>query len=153
MSNHVTRIQPRRSNSSKFEQNPPKKISLLLFLRSHHQNPMAVRATLSRFPVDQESLESSGLPWGVTVTPFAQADEHGTSPAYGGDGDILPRCEDCWAYFNSYCELEQWAWTCSLCGALNGLTSRSIERYSQPQSCAEMFSSFIDLKIPGEFSF
>ncbi|ONK71291.1 uncharacterized protein A4U43_C04F6960 [Asparagus officinalis] len=113
---------------------------------------MAVRATLSRFPVDQESLESSGLPWGVTVTPFAQADEHGTSPAYGGDGDLLPRCEDCWAYFNSYCELEQWAWTCSLCGALNGLTSRSIEKYSQPQSCAEMLSSFVDLEIPVEES-
>lgn len=113
---------------------------------------MAVRATISRFPVGQKSLDSSGLPWGVTVTPFALADEHGSSPVYGSDGDLLPRCENCWAYFNSYCELEQWAWTCSLCGTLNGLTSRSIERYSHPQSCAEMCSSFVDLEIPCEFA-
>ncbi|XP_048233875.1 protein transport protein Sec24A isoform X2 [Ricinus communis] len=109
---------------------------------------MAVRATVSRFPLDQDAQEASGLPWGVTVTPFAPKDENGQSPVYGSDGDSLPRCENCYGYFNTYCELDQWAWSCALCGTLNGLSSRAIARYSHPQSCAEMMSSFIDLELP-----
>ncbi|CAK8576394.1 unnamed protein product [Lathyrus sativus] len=109
---------------------------------------MAVRATVSRFPIDADAREGSGLLWGVTVAPFAATDENGQPPAYGSGGDLLPRCENCWAYFNTYCELEQWSWSCSLCGNLNGLSSDAIERYSRPQSCAEMMSSFVDLELP-----
>ncbi|GAV70341.1 zf-Sec23_Sec24 domain-containing protein/Sec23_trunk domain-containing protein/Sec23_helical domain-containing protein/Sec23_BS domain-containing protein [Cephalotus follicularis] len=113
---------------------------------------MAVRATVSRFPTDPDAQETSGLPWGVTVTPFASKDENGQPPAYGSDGHLLPRCENCYAYFNTYCELDQWAWNCSLCGTLNGLTSDSIARYSLPQPCPELMSSFIDLELPLEGS-
>ncbi|KAI5666732.1 hypothetical protein M9H77_16585 [Catharanthus roseus] len=111
---------------------------------------MAVRATVVRFPENQEMLESCGLPWGVTVSPFATRDENGNPPAYGSAGHLLPRCENCWAYYNTYCEQEQWAWTCALCGTLNGLTSEAIARYSLPQSCPETMSSFIDLELPLE---
>lgn len=117
---------------------------------------MAVRATVSRFPIDPEAQESSGLLWGLTVIPFAAKDENGKPPLYGLDGHLLPRCENCWAYFNTFCELDQWSWTCSLCGTLNGMSSAAISRYSRPQSCPEMMSSFIDLDQPGEsyhFSF
>ncbi|XP_027345883.1 protein transport protein SEC24 isoform X1 [Abrus precatorius] len=113
---------------------------------------MAVRATVLRFPMDTDAREGSGLLWGVTVTPFAAVNEDGQSPAYGSGGDLLPRCENCWAYFNTYCELEQWSWSCSLCGNLNGLSSEAIERYSRPQSCAEMMSSFVDLELPSQES-
>lgn len=113
---------------------------------------MAVRATVSRFPIDPEAQEAGGIPWGVTVSPFATKDENGNPPVYGSDGHLLPRCENCWAYFNTYCELDQWAWNCSLCGTLNGLTSQCIARYSHPQSCPEMMSSFIDLELPVEGS-
>ncbi|KAL0774392.1 hypothetical protein Bca101_039543 [Brassica carinata] len=110
---------------------------------------MAVRATVSRFPIDSDALEASGLPWGLTVTPFASKDETGIGPAYGSNGHILPRCENCYAYFNTYCELDQWAWTCSLCGTLNGLPSDAIARYSYPHdSIPEMSSSFVDLELP-----
>ncbi|CAI9105648.1 OLC1v1004624C1 [Oldenlandia corymbosa var. corymbosa] len=113
---------------------------------------MAVRATVTRFPENQDALESCGLPWGVTLTPFAARDENGNPPAYGSDGDLLPRCENCWAYYNTFCEQEQWAWTCALCGTLNGLSSQAIARYSLPQSCPENTSSFIDLELPLEES-
>ncbi|KAF5751720.1 Sec23/sec24 transport family protein isoform 1 [Tripterygium wilfordii] len=113
---------------------------------------MAVRATVSRFPMDPDASDNSGLPWGVTVTPFSGTDENGGQPTYGSGGDLLPRCENCYAYFNTYCELEQWAWSCSLCGTLNGLSSQNIGRYSHPQSCPEMMSSFIDLEMPLEGS-
>ncbi|XP_060169858.1 protein transport protein SEC23 D isoform X2 [Lycium barbarum] len=113
---------------------------------------MAVRATIIRFPGDQDALEESGLPWGVTVSPFATKDENGNPPVYGSDGHQLPRCENCWAYYNTYCEQEQWAWTCSLCGTLNGLSNQAITRYSLPESCPENVSSFIDLELPMEES-
>ncbi|GAB2285548.1 Protein transport protein S23 D [Dionaea muscipula] len=111
---------------------------------------MSIRASMTRFPIDPDAQDSSGLPWGVTVAPFSVTDENGKPPAYGSDGDLLPRCENCWAYFNTYCELDQWAWTCSLCGTLNGLSSQAISKYSHPQSYPEMSSSFIDLEMPLE---
>ncbi|CAL9000050.1 unnamed protein product [Prunus brigantina] len=113
---------------------------------------MAVRATVSRFPIDAGAHESSGIPWGVSVTPFATKDENGHSPVYGSDGELLPRCENCWAYFNTYCELDQWSWNCALCGNPQGLSSQAIARYSHPQSCPEMMSSFVDLELPVEES-
>ena len=107
---------------------------------------------MSRFPIDSDALEASGLPWGLTVTPFAAKDENGIAPARGSNGHLLPRCENCYAYFNTYCELDQWAWNCSLCGTLNGLPSDAIARYSNPHSIPEMSSSFIDLELPCSFS-
>nr|CAD1836751.1 unnamed protein product [Ananas comosus var. bracteatus] len=97
---------------------------------------MAVRASLSRFPWDPELQEACGVPWGVAVTPLAFANEIGQAPLRGGaEGHRLPRCDNCYGYFNTYCELDQWSWTCALCGALNGLSAPSIDRYSQAQSC------------------
>ncbi|KAJ4747675.1 Protein transport protein Sec24-like [Rhynchospora pubera] len=109
---------------------------------------MSVRSSISRFPVNLEEQESSGLPWGITVTPFAATDERGAPPVRGGPdggGRILPRCEHCWAYFSTYCDLENWAWTCGLCGTYNGLSSDSIKRFSS--DCPELSSSFIDLEL------
>ncbi|CAH1452419.1 unnamed protein product [Lactuca virosa] len=113
---------------------------------------MAVRATVIRFPSDPDAQDSSAVPWGVTVTPFASKDENGNSPVYGSGGDLIPRCENCWAYYNTYCDQDQWAWTCSLCGTLNGLSSETISRYSRPESAPENMSSFIDLEMPLEAS-
>ncbi|KAJ0020918.1 hypothetical protein Pint_31583 [Pistacia integerrima] len=133
----------------KIDEEDPTLFSSVLFVsreterKRHLLETMAVRATMSRFSADPDAQEASRLPWGVTVTPFATKDENGVKPVYGSDGNLLPRCEDCYAYFNEYCELEQWAWSCSLCGTLNGVSSQAIARYSHPQSCAEMVSSFI----------
>ncbi|PHT35022.1 hypothetical protein CQW23_26822 [Capsicum baccatum] len=113
---------------------------------------MAARATITRFPVDNDALEESGILWGVTISPFSTKDENGNPPVYGSDGHLLPRCENCWAYYNTYCEQEQWAWTCSLCGTLNGLDTQAVARYSLPESCPENVSSFIDLELPMEES-
>ncbi|EPS70068.1 hypothetical protein M569_04697, partial [Genlisea aurea] len=43
---------------------------------------MAVRPTMVRFPGDPAEQESSGLPWGMTLTPFASKDENGVPPVY-----------------------------------------------------------------------
>ncbi|KAK9062379.1 hypothetical protein SSX86_019565 [Deinandra increscens subsp. villosa] len=113
---------------------------------------MAVRATVSRFPADPDALDSSGMLWGAAVTPFAATDENGNSPIYGSNGHLIPRCDSCWGYYNTYCEQERWAWTCSLCGTLNALSTDAIARYSLPNSAPENISSFIDLELPLEGS-
>ncbi|KAI3461288.1 hypothetical protein Pfo_017951 [Paulownia fortunei] len=113
---------------------------------------MAVRPTIARFPGDPREQEACGVPWGVTLTPFAAKDENGIAPVYGSGGELLPRCENCWAYYNTYCEQDQWSWDCALCGTTNGLSSESIARYSIPESCPENMSSFIDLELPLEGS-
>ncbi|KAL0460792.1 UNVERIFIED_CONTAM: protein transport protein Sec24A [Sesamum latifolium] len=113
---------------------------------------MAVRPTMARFPADPREQEACGVPWGLTLTPFAAKDENGIPPVYGSGGELLPRCENCWAYYNTYCEQDQWSWDCALCGTTNGLSSESIARYSQPESCPENMSSFIDLELPLEES-
>ena len=107
---------------------------------------MAVRVMVLQISIDPGTQDGSGLPWGVTVTPFAEKDENGQGPKYGSKGDLLPRCENCWGYFNTYCELKQWSWNCSLYGTLSGLSSKAIARYS----CHKRMSSFVDLELPGE---
>ncbi|GKC32890.1 sec23/sec24, helical domain-containing protein [Tanacetum coccineum] len=109
---------------------------------------MSIRPSLHRFPIDPDAQEASGTPWGVTVTPFSSKDENGNSPVYGSGGDLIPRCENCYGYYNTYCDQDQWAWTCALCGTLNGLSSDTIARYSVPENSAENMSAFVDLEMP-----
>nr|ACN25159.1 unknown [Zea mays] len=108
---------------------------------------MAVRATVSRFPATPEALESCAVQWGVAVTPFAAVDERGQPPTTGAGGDRIPRCEHCWAYLSSHCDLERWGWTCALCGTLNGFDDEAERRFQRPDACPELNSSFVDLEI------
>ncbi|KAL5203080.1 hypothetical protein ABZP36_014032 [Zizania latifolia] len=108
---------------------------------------MAVRATVSRFPVTAEALEACAVQWGIAVTPFAAADERGQPLATGAGGDRVPRCESCWAYLNSHCDMERWGWSCALCGNLNGFDDDALRRFQRPDACPELSSSFIDLEI------
>ncbi|BAS94260.1 protein transport protein SEC23 D [Oryza sativa Japonica Group] len=109
---------------------------------------MAARATFSRFPVTAEALEACAVQWGIAVTPFAAADERGQAPAAGAGGDRVPRCEHCWAYLNSHCDMERWGWSCALCGTLNGFDDDALRRLQHPEGWPELTSSFVDLEIP-----
>lgn len=110
---------------------------------------MAARATFSRFPVTAEALEACAVQWGIAVTPSAAADERGQAPAAGAGGDRVPRCEHCWAYLNSHCDMERWGWSCALCGTLNGFDDDALRRLQHPEGWPELTSSFVDLEIPG----
>jgi hypothetical protein len=110
---------------------------------------MAVRFTVSRCPVDLDVQESSGVPWGATVVPFAAVDEHGRAPEHGGSAQLLPRCDTCWAYINYVCDVDKWAWTCALCGNLNGFSDDTSARYRSSQA-PELLSSFIDFEMDEE---
>jgi len=110
---------------------------------------MAVRFTVSRCPVDLDVQESCGVPWGATVVPFAAVDEHGRAPEHGGNAQLLPRCDSCWAYINYVCDVDKWAWTCALCGNLNGFSDDTSARYRSSQA-PELLSSFIDFEMDEE---
>ena len=109
---------------------------------------MAVRRTVARCPADTEVQEGCGIPWGATMVPFAAVDENGRAPEQGEHGQLLPRCESCWAYLNCLCDVDKWAWTCSLCGNLNAFSDDMSARYQTSQG-PELSSSFIDLELDG----
>ncbi|EEE60965.1 hypothetical protein OsJ_14735 [Oryza sativa Japonica Group] len=113
---------------------------------------MAVRASLACFPSDAALQESSGIPWGVAVTPFSAADERGAAPATGAEGHLLPRWDSCYAYFSTLCPLHGWSWSCAICSADNDLTPDASARYARDggQDPPEMRSAFVDLLLPGE---
>lgn len=111
-----------------------------------------MRASVTRFPGNLEAQERAGVAWGISVTPFAAVDERGNQPVLCSDGHLLPRCENCWAYLNVLCEMEQWAWTCSLCASLNALSAPLAAHYSNPQSCPELSSSFVDFELQDDGS-
>nr|XP_024383708.1 protein transport protein Sec24B-like isoform X2 [Physcomitrium patens] len=109
---------------------------------------MSVRRTLGRCPADNEAQEGCGIPWGVTVQPFAATDELKRPPEQGDRGEALPRCDSCWAYLNSFCEIDKWAWTCALCGQLIAFSEEEAARYWQSSSPRpEVLSSFIDVEL------
>uniref|UniRef100_A0A0D9W4N9 Sec23/Sec24 trunk domain-containing protein n=1 Tax=Leersia perrieri TaxID=77586 RepID=A0A0D9W4N9_9ORYZ len=113
---------------------------------------MAVRASLACFPSEAALHESSGIPWGVAVTPFSAADERGAPPATGAEGHLLPRCGSCYAYFSTLCPLHRWSWSCAICNADNDLSPDDSARYSRDgdQDPPEMRSAFVDLLLPEE---
>ncbi|KAL6885911.1 hypothetical protein ACP4OV_010172 [Aristida adscensionis] len=113
---------------------------------------MAVRASLACFPSEPALHESCGMPWGVSVTPFAAADERGAQPAIGDEGHLVPRCESCFAYFSALSPLNRWSWTCTLCCADNDLPAAAAARYARDSGDdpPEMRSAFVDLLLPGE---
>lgn len=112
---------------------------------------MAVRPSLAYFPSDNALLDSSGLPWGVAVTPFSSTDERGSPPVTGDEGDLIPRCTSCFAYFSTLCSLHRWSWTCPICSEDNDLSAEAAARYARDGSHdpPELRSAFVDLLLPG----
>ena len=106
---------------------------------------MSVRRTVARCPADTEAQEGCGIPWGATVAPFAATDELRRSPELGDRGEALPRCDSCYAYLNSFCDIDKWAWTCALCGQLIAFSEEQAARYQSTHP--EVSSSFIDLEF------
>lgn len=111
---------------------------------------MAVRLTVGKSPADVKMQDGSGVVWGATVTPFAERDEKGIAPLIlpSEACHALPRCDNCWAYLSSLCEIEHYSWRCALCDSFNSLSDAHTLRYSSPQTCPELSSSFIDMEIP-----
>ncbi|XP_051217224.1 protein transport protein SEC23 D [Lolium perenne] len=113
---------------------------------------MAARPSLAYFPSDAALLDSSGLPWGVAVTPFSPVDERGSPPVTGEEGHLIPRCSSCFGYFSTHCSLHRWSWTCPICSEDNDLSADAAARYARDGSHdpPELRSAFVDLLLPDE---
>lgn len=108
---------------------------------------MSVRRTVARCPADTEAQEGCGIPWGATIAPFAATDELRRPPELGHHGEALPRCDNCYAYLNAFCDIDKWAWTCALCGQLIAFSEEQAARYQSSSSHPEIVSSFVDLEF------
>ena len=120
---------------------------------------MSVRFTVGKFPEDSSCLDSSGLPWGCVLQPFAMdlspaardpapysldpsASHKSKSPAILTAFDPTPlpraddvaRCEECFGYINPYCAIDWYSWRCSLCGVVNSFTDAQAARYENKRA-------------------
>ena len=91
-------------------------------------------------PIDVDLKESTGLPWGCVVRPFASP-RAGTPLPLANESEI-DRCSNCYAYPNHLCGFEYRRWRCSLCGNRNRMPSRysrSGDRSRLPEFAGECY--------------
>ncbi|MCO5609923.1 hypothetical protein L7F22_064158 [Adiantum nelumboides] len=113
---------------------------------------MAVRLSVTKSHIDPKMQDGSGVPWGAALTPFAAQDEKGIAPVFlpfdSSHSLSLPRCDTCYAYLSSLCDIEHYSWRCAVCDSVNSFSESDSLRYSSPQNCPELSSSFIDMQFP-----
>ncbi|OCF56260.1 protein transporter SEC24 [Kwoniella mangroviensis CBS 10435] len=87
--------------------------------------PRHLRATLPVIPSTSQLLDTTALPFGLIIQPFAQLryDENPipTVSNWISGQNGPPRCEKCRAYINPWCKFVDGGrkWNCNLCGANN----------------------------------
>ncbi|WVW80627.1 hypothetical protein I302_102613 [Kwoniella bestiolae CBS 10118] len=87
--------------------------------------PRHLRATLPVIPSTSQLLDTTALPFGLIVQPFAQTryDENPipTVSSWISEEEGPPRCEKCRGYINPWCKFVDGGrkWGCNLCGANN----------------------------------
>ncbi|KAG5192030.1 hypothetical protein JKP88DRAFT_294468 [Tribonema minus] len=123
---------------------------------------LPIRFTTHTFPLSAAVKDASGIPWGVSITPFTQqqaTDAAMDSASTPMPSDLVARCSTCFAYINPYCVVSRRWWRCSLCGAHVSLrhaqptvaTGSDPERYRQPhplQKVPELIHQVLDLELP-----
>ncbi|WWC65029.1 uncharacterized protein I303_107643 [Kwoniella dejecticola CBS 10117] len=86
--------------------------------------PRHLRATLPVIPSNSQLLDTTALPFGLIVHPFAplRYDENPIPTVSNWNSDEgPPRCEKCRGYINVWCRFVDGGrkWTCNLCGGVN----------------------------------
>lgn len=82
---------------------------------------MKIRFTTENFPSSMTVKEDSGLPWGCVVQPYAPLDNESKNQLHLSE---IARCENCFAYINSYVTFSRKKWRCNICGERNDVTER-----------------------------
>lgn len=91
-------------------------------------------------PLNVDLKETTGLPWGCVVRPFASP-RSGVQLPVANESEI-ERCSNCYAYPNHLCGFEYRRWRCALCGNRNRMPSRytrSGDRSRLPELMGECF--------------
>ncbi|CAD7704801.1 unnamed protein product [Ostreobium quekettii] len=74
--------------------------------------------------------DDCGLPLGLTLQPFAKVPSLQRGRDSLQKAASIPRCSDCYSYLNCYCPLDQWGWTCAICGIYNAHSETAKRRYA-----------------------
>ncbi|CAM9323579.1 unnamed protein product [Chrysoparadoxa australica] len=90
------------------------------------------RFTTHAFPCSQTIKDASGIPWGMTTTPYADL-RHVAE--VGGEIPIenVARCSGCSGYLNAFVQLSRRSWKCPLCGEQTRIRS-DLQRYRNSSS-------------------
>lgn len=132
-----------------------------------------LRPTASHFPSTTAIADSSGIPFGVLVSPLAPlpsstqisdqppAPERAEPEIAAAASQVaavqtadIPRCYRCSAYISKYCQITPRSWTCCLCGSRNTTPSRYAP-YLRVGSTAinhipELSRSVYDVQVPDD---
>ena len=96
-------------------------------------------------PLSAELKDSTGLPWGCVVRPFASPRE-GTQLPVVSEKEV-ERCGNCYAYPNHLCTFEYRRWRCAICGNRNRMPARYTrqgDRARLPEFAGECYE--LDMK-------
>mmetsp|Transcript_27301 Transcript_27301/g.44464 ORF Transcript_27301/g.44464 Transcript_27301/m.44464 type:complete len:727 (-) Transcript_27301:204-2384(-) len=104
--------------------------------------------TFSRFPLNGEVKEATGLPWACILQPLdSSALPPGSSPSELPSVEEIGRCKKCFAYINRNAVFERRKWKCSLCGQGNTITERYANQ-SIRTKLAELNDPVYEIELP-----
>ena len=82
-----------------------------------------IRQTSEYIPSNQYDIKTSGIPFGIHITPFPYTEKSKsnliTQYSFGHGNGKISRCMKCKAFINSYCIIEFSGWRCNICNTLN----------------------------------
>lgn len=104
--------------------NPPPSYSNFITRDDGNAGPRFVRASLYKVPTEESILNSTGIPLGIILQPFADCTQDEEAVPTIDYGDLGPfRCSRCRGYINPH-----WTWTqngsngvCNLCKMSNNV--------------------------------
>ena len=82
-----------------------------------------LRQTSEYIPSNQYEIKTSGIPFGIHITPFPYSEKSKNNIikqySFGHGNGKISRCMKCKAFINSYCIIEFSGWRCNICNTLN----------------------------------
>ena len=82
-----------------------------------------LRQTSEYIPSNQYEIKTSGIPFGIHITPFPNSEKSKNNIikqySFGHGNGKISRCMKCKAFINSYCLIEFSGWRCNICNTLN----------------------------------
>lgn len=126
-------------------------------------SPRYMRASTYILPTTDDLAQSSHIPLGFVVQPFAPATpgEHSVPVADFTQIGGPPRCNDCRAYINPWCVFRDGGnrFECNLCGSLDNIVPQEYFSHLDPQTGRrldvqerpELSCGSVDFVVPKEY--
>ncbi|EPX74228.1 COPII-coated vesicle component Sfb3 [Schizosaccharomyces octosporus yFS286] len=106
--------------------NPPLSTTDFIGYEQNNSSSKFVQMTTYAIPSSNDVLNTSGLPLGMIVQPFAETrPDEAPVPVVDYTTSSPPRCKKCRGYINPFVQftLSRSGWTCNLCGSENSLSN------------------------------